>query len=198
MTQLLVDHLAKSEDPRILNACTTNIRYFFDPKRKIEFDNLQGELKHTKPYSVYVNYGNSKMALLMLTFKMAEELKDVGIKVNAVQIPAIKISKDTLKKLTPMYRMIATVQTFFSDSQESMGDTYFHITTSEEFKDVTGKLINDKREIVRRSHYGSGVGDVIKQFRDQGVYPRYADSQEIIEQVWELSKKLTASEIILS
>ena len=48
MTRLLADHLAKSQDPRILNACTTNIKNFFDPKRKIEFDNLRGELtRHT-------------------------------------------------------------------------------------------------------------------------------------------------------
>ncbi|WP_232726092.1 SDR family NAD(P)-dependent oxidoreductase [Bacillus sp. FJAT-42315] len=32
MTRLLVDHLAKSSDPRILHACTTNIKHFFDPK----------------------------------------------------------------------------------------------------------------------------------------------------------------------
>ena len=43
MTRLLADHLTKSPDPRILHACTTNIKNFFDPKRKIEFDNLRGE-----------------------------------------------------------------------------------------------------------------------------------------------------------
>lgn len=192
MTKLLVDHLAKSEDPRILNACTTNIRYFFDPKRKIEFDNLQGELKDSKPYSVYINYGNSKMAFLMLTFKMADVYKGAEIKVNAIQIPAIKVSKETIKKLSRGYRVIASLQSFISDSQESMGDTYFHICTSEDFKDVTGKLINDKREVVKSSHYGSSIKDVVKQFFDKNVYPTYADDQELIEKVWELSDRLTS------
>jgi NAD(P)-dependent dehydrogenase (short-subunit alcohol dehydrogenase family) len=191
LTKLLADHLAKSEDPRILNACTTNIRYFFDPKRKIEFDNLQGEFKDSKPYSVYVNYGNSKMALLMLTFKMAEHYHEQGIKVNAVQIPVIKVSKETIKKVSPGYRIIARLQNLLGDSQESMANTYFHLCTSEEFKNVTGRLVNDKRKIVNSSHYGSGIKDVVKQFFDKDVYPTYADNREIIEKVWELSARLT-------
>ncbi|SHR97179.1 short-chain dehydrogenase [Mycobacteroides abscessus subsp. abscessus] len=80
LTRLLADYLAKSQDPRVLNACTTNIKNFFNPNRKIEFDNLRGEMRGTRSYSVYKMYGDSKMALLMLTIKMAEELKSQGIK----------------------------------------------------------------------------------------------------------------------
>lgn len=189
MTKLLSEHLAKSGDPRILNACTTNIRHFFDPKRKIEFDNLQGELKDSQPYSVYKNYGNSKMALFMLTVKLAEEFEH--IKVNAIQIPAIKISKDTLRKLNAPYRILARLQYLFADSQESMADTYFYICTSEEFKTVTGKLINDQRKIVKPSHYGTSFSDEVKQFFDKSVYPKYADDREVIEKVWEVSLRLT-------
>ena len=52
LTELFKDLLEKSVDPRILNACSTNIKHFFDPKRQIEFDNLQGEFRESKPYSV--------------------------------------------------------------------------------------------------------------------------------------------------
>lgn len=38
------------------------------------------------------------MALLMLTFKMAEMFKDDGIKVNALQINGAKMSKRMIKK----------------------------------------------------------------------------------------------------
>ncbi len=34
----------------------------------------------------------------MLTFKMAEEFKSQGIKVNALQINRVKLSKETIKK----------------------------------------------------------------------------------------------------
>lgn len=191
MTQLLTDLLKKSKDARVLNACTTNIRHFFEPKRKIDFDNLQGEFMDSRPYNIYKMYGDSKMALLMLTFKMADKFEKDGIKVNAVQIPAIKMSKETMGKFKSVWRIAAMVQNIYSSSPETMADTYFHICTSEEFKDITGKLINDKREIMQSSHYTSGLMQEAKQLFDKGVYPKYADNIDNIERVWDLAIKLT-------
>ncbi|GAB6180098.1 SDR family NAD(P)-dependent oxidoreductase [Desulfotomaculum defluvii] len=195
MTQLLTDILKKSEDARVLNACTTNVRHFFEPKRKIDFENLQGEFMDTRPYNIYKMYGDSKMALLMLTFKMADKLKKDGIKVNAVQIPAIKMSKETMRKFKSAWRIAAVVQNVFSSSPETMADTYFHICTSEEFKDITGKLINNKREIMQSSHYASGLIQEVKQLFDKGVYPKYADNIDNIEMVWDLAVKLTKAKM---
>lgn len=193
MTQLLADMLKESEDARVLNACTTNIRHFFEPKRKIDFDNLQGEFMISRSYNSYKMYGDSKMALLILTFKMADEFKKVGIKVNAVQIPAIKMSKETIGKFKSVWRIAALVQNIYSSSPEAMANTNFHICTSEEFKNITGKLINDKREIMQSSyHTGSSMEDV-KQIFDKGVYPTYADNKDNIEGVWNLAVKLTRS-----
>ncbi len=191
MTQLLSDMLKESEDARVLNACTTNIRHFFEPKRKIDFENLQGEFMDSKPYNIYKMYGDSKMALLMLTFKMADEFMKDDIKVNAVQIPAIKMSKETMRKFKSIWRIAAVVQNIFTSSPESMADTYFHICTSDEYKHITGKLINDKIKIMKSSHYGSGVIQEVKQLFDKGVYPKYADNMESIESVWNLAIKLT-------
>lgn len=191
MTQLLTDMLKKSEDARVLNACTTNIRHFFEPKRKIDFDNLQGELIGSRPYNSYKMYGDSKMALVMLTFKIADIFKQDGIKVNAVQIPAIKISKETMKKFESGWRIAAMVQNIYSSSPETMANTYFHICTSEEFKNITGKLINDKRQIMRSSPYTTGLIQEVKQLTDKGVYPKYADNINNIERVWDLAIELT-------
>lgn len=198
MTQLLIDDLKKSDDARILTACTTNIRHFFEPKRKIDFDNLLGEYKDSRPYSVYKMYGDSKMALLMLTFKLADKFKKDNIKVNSIQIPATKTSKETRKKLKLIWRIAAKIQNMFSVLTESIAGIYFDICTSEEFKDITGKLINDKREIVQSSHYTSSVIDDIKQFFDKSVYPKYADKIENIERVWELCVKLTKPDFNIS
>ncbi len=191
MTDLLTDMMKESGDARVLNACTTNIRHFFDPKRKIDLDNMQGELMDSRPYNSYKMYGDSKMALLMLTFKMAEEFKKYGIKVNAVQIPAIKLSKETMSKFKSVWKIAALVQNIFSASQEVMADTYFHICTSEEFKDITGKLINDKREVMQVSHYDRGSTQELKQLFDKTVYPAYADNKDNIEQIWETAVRLT-------
>jgi NAD(P)-dependent dehydrogenase (short-subunit alcohol dehydrogenase family) len=198
LTRELAGMLEESEDARVLHACTTNIRHFFDPKRKIEFDNLQGEFKDERPFKAYKFYGDTKMALLMLTFKMAEELKQSGISVNAVQIPAIKLSKETINKFQSGWRFAARIQNVFSAPRETMANTYYHICTSEEFKNVTGKLITDKRKVMEASHYSAGLTQDIKQLMDQNVYPKYADDPENIKRVWDMCISLTRDPVNLS
>ncbi|MEK3991709.1 SDR family NAD(P)-dependent oxidoreductase [Robertmurraya sp. FSL R5-0851] len=190
LTRLLADHLAKSQDPRVLNACTTNIKNFFNPNRKIEFDNLRGEMRGTRSYSVYKMYGDSKMALLMLTIKMAEELKSQGIKVNALQINRVKLSKETIHKMKSYWRILAWTQNLTNPLPSGMADNYFHICTSEEFKNVTGQLINHKREIVEPSTTEKGFTQV-KNILGSSRYPRYATNPQNVEQIWSLSTTLT-------
>lgn len=191
LTNLLIEWLKKSHDARVLHACSTNIRHFFEPKRQIDFDNLQGE--DTKTYDSYKMYGDSKMALLMLTFKMADIFRRDQIKFYAVQIPAIKLSKEAIQKFKPGWRLAARVQNLFSLAPETMADTYYHICTSEEFSHVTGKLINNEREIMEPSFYSSGLIPSIKQFMDQKVYPKYAANKDNIERIWEISNRIIES-----
>jgi NAD(P)-dependent dehydrogenase (short-subunit alcohol dehydrogenase family) len=190
MTSLLLDELKQSDNPRILHACSTNIRHFFEPKRIIEFDNLLGEKKHDRRYSSYKMYGDSKMALLMLNFQMAKELEEAGIHVNAVQIPAIKMTKDTMNKMKSIWKVAARLQNLFSAPVETMADTYYTITTSDQFKDVTGQLINAERKMVEVSHYSKGIIQDIKQFTDQTVYPKYAIDEKASKLLWKLANQL--------
>jgi NAD(P)-dependent dehydrogenase (short-subunit alcohol dehydrogenase family) len=190
LNKLLADHLEKSQDPRILNACTTNIKNFFDPKREIEFDNLRGEFRSTRRYNVYKMYGDSKMALLILTFKMAEEFKGQGIKVNALQINRVKLSKETIKKLSPFWKVLAWAQNLTNPLPFGMADNYFHICTSDEFSNVTGQLINHRREIVQPSTKEKGIAQ-LKNIFGSDSYPKYASDSENAEKIWILSTELT-------
>lgn len=190
MTRLLQDHLEKSQDPRILNACTTNIKHFFNPNRKIDFDNLRGEFRDTRPYSVYKMYGDSKMALLMLTFKMAEEFKSQGIKVNALQINRVKLSKETIKKMRSFWKVLAWAQNLTNPLPSGMADNYFHICTSDEFKNVTSQLINHKKEIVQPSTNEKGITQ-LKNIFGSGSYPNYVTDTQNVEKIRRLSTTLT-------
>jgi len=187
MTYLLLDKLTQSSDPRILNACTTNVKHFFDPKRKIEFDNLRGEFRDVRPYSTYKMYGDSKMALLMLTFKMAEEFSAKGIQVNAIQINRVKLSKETIDKMHSIWKVFAKAQNLINPMPSDMADNYFHICTSDEFRGVTGKLINHKREIMRPSTTETGFTQ-LKNILGSSSYPNYATNPSNVVQLWELCK----------
>ena len=70
------------------------------------------------------------MALLMLTFKMAEEFKSSGIKVNALQINRVKLSKETIKKMHSFWKVFAWVQNLTNPLPSGMADNYFQICTS--------------------------------------------------------------------
>lgn len=191
MTRLLAEHLGKSQDPRVLNACTTNIKHFFDPNRNIEFDNLRGEFRDTRPYSVYKMYGDSKMALLMLTFKMARHYKSEGIKVNTLQINRVKLSKETIQKMRSFWKVLARVQNLTNPLPSSMADTYYHICTSDDFHNVTGQLINHKREIVQPASPDDNGVTRLKNILGSGKYPSYAADARNVERIWGLSTALT-------
>lgn len=184
LTYHLLDKLEKSSDPRVLNACTTNIRHFFDSKRRIDFGNLMGENKEG-PYNVYKMYGDSKIALLMLTFIMAEAYADKGVKVNAIQIPAVKLSKESLKKFSTIWRIAGSIQSLFSLPTEELGNAYYNLCVQPCYSQSTGELFNHSGEIVKSSHYGTAMMEDIKQFKDKMVYPRYADDVVNRNNIWE-------------
>lgn len=194
LTRLLEEELAKSEDPRILHACTTNIKNFFDPKRQIEFDNLQGEFRDTRPYSTYKMYGDSKMALLLLTFKLAELYGEKRITVNAIQINRVKLSKETIGKMQSYWKLLARLQNVTNPPTAHMADHYFHICTSEDFKGVTGRLINHKRELTVLAPSEKGLAQLGNIFGSK-TYPCYAADPQNIEKVWRLCNILTAESL---
>lgn len=192
MTTLLLDSLKKSDDPRILHASSNIIKHFFDKKSEIHFDNLLGEYKDSRSYSVYKMYSQSKMALVMLTFKMAEMYKNDGIKVNALQINGAKMSKRTLQKFKPSWRTIAKIQNIFFPPASYMANNYFQICTSNEFQNVTGKLFNDKLQIMQVSPSENlGFIQSVKQLFGSKYYPIYAHKQEVSERLWNLCNDLT-------
>lgn len=186
LSSLLSDVLAKSNDPRILNACSTNIKHFFDERRKIDCKALYGESVSGKAYDSYKLYGDSKMGLLMATFKMAQEYKKQSISVNAIMVPATKMSKNTVKKFKSYWRILAVMQNPFISKTEVMGDAYFSICTSKRYNGVTGELINHLGQIVRVADRSISF---IKIMCGLEFYPPYAADEETSKHVWAICNR---------
>lgn len=187
MTRLLQDSLKRSEDPRVLHAGSNIIRHFFSPDKEIVFDNLRGEANPKITHSVYRTYRDSKMALLMLTFRMAEAYRDAGISVNALQINGARMSKETLAKFALPWRMIAWVQNLFFPPASVMAEHYFQLCTSDRYRGVTGKFFNHKLEIMTPAGPKPGWRDLA----GSGTYPSYAHRQDISEKIWALCTQWT-------
>lgn len=187
LTNLLHDSLKKSDDPRVLNASSNIIKHFFSPKKQIDFKNLQGVKIEGHKHSVYNCYRNSKMALLMLTFRMAQEYKESGVKFFSLQINGARMSKDTLKKFKMPWRLVAHIQNIFFPHPSYMANSYFEICTSEEYKAITGKHFNDKLEVMKVATENPAIKDIL----GTSVYPAYADREDIQDKVFKLCQKLT-------
>lgn len=73
-----------------------------------------------------------------------------------------------------------------------MANNYFEICTSDTFQHVTGKLFNDKLEImqVAPNEY-PGFFKQVKRVLGSSFYPTYANKKDVMDQLWELSIELT-------
>ncbi len=190
MTMLLRDLLSKSNDARILHAGSNIIKHFLNPKKEIDFDHLRNEPENPSDHSVYINYRNSKMALLMLTFRMAKEFANDGIKTYSIQINGATMSKEALMKVKPHWRIIARIQNLFFRPPEFTADLYYEICTSERFRDTSGVQFNHKLEIMQPAKTDAGVLTDIKQGVGASVYPAYALNEEVSEKVWSVCNEL--------
>jgi NAD(P)-dependent dehydrogenase (short-subunit alcohol dehydrogenase family) len=195
MTMLLRDLLSKSNDARILHAGSNIIKHFLNPKKEIDFDHLRNEPENPSDHSVYINYRNSKMALLMLTFRMAEEFKRDGIKVYSLQINGATMSKEALMKVKPHWRIIARIQNLFFRPPEFTANLYYEICTAERFKNTTGVHINHKLEIMRPAESGKGIITDIKQGFGAEVFSAYALNKEVNEKIWKLCEEWSGTNI---
>jgi NAD(P)-dependent dehydrogenase (short-subunit alcohol dehydrogenase family) len=183
----LKDHLKKSNDARVLNASSNIIKHFFSPKKEIDFDNLQGITDKNYKHSVYTCYRNSKIALLMLTFRMAKDFAGKGIKFYSLQINGARMSKETLKKFKPGWRFIARIQNLFFPPPEFMATNYFEICTSGKFRNETGIHLNHKLEIMKPGPEKPSL----KHIRGTDYYPVYAENETIQNKIWDFCQSAT-------
>jgi NAD(P)-dependent dehydrogenase (short-subunit alcohol dehydrogenase family) len=187
ITNLLLSHLKKSNDARVLNASSNIIKHFFSPKKEIDFNNLHAITDNNYKHSVYKAYRNSKMAFLMLTFRMADEYKNFGVKVNSLQINGARMSKETLMKFKPVWRMVARIQNLFFSKPEFIAQSYFDICTSERFENTTGEQFNHKQKIMK----SGPEKPTFKDIWGTDYYPVYASRPNMQEKVWTLCLSLT-------
>ncbi|WP_368505055.1 SDR family NAD(P)-dependent oxidoreductase [Alkalihalophilus sp. As8PL] len=195
MTTLLKELLSRSSDARILHASSTIIKHFFNPQRTIQWENVIGPYKGEKPYSVYQHYCDSKMALVMLTFLLAEQLKADNISVNALQINGARMSKETLKKFKPAWRVAAIIQNLYFPPPEKMADCYFTLCTANEFKGVTGKLFNHQIKEIEPAPANPSKIEEIKQLTTSKFHPRYAAERENQEEFLKRSRSLSSKSV---
>lgn len=86
-------------------------------------------------------------------------------------------------QVMPWWRPIAWIQNLFFPSAAYMANNYFEKCTSPAFLHTTGKLINDKLEIMQAAPKEiRSLHKQLKQIIGSSVYPLYTENIKVKEQ----------------
>lgn len=124
LTQLLLPLLIKSAPSRIVNVSSVG-------QHKLNFDDIMME----NNFDSYTAYSQSKLALIMYTFELAERLKNRDITVNALH-PGTLLNTNMVRNAGIHPRGVP----------ETGADAEVFLAVSEELQDVTGKYFDVKKE----------------------------------------------------
>jgi NAD(P)-dependent dehydrogenase (short-subunit alcohol dehydrogenase family) len=120
LTRLVLGKVKTAAPARIINVASAG-------QEPLDFSNLQLE----RDYSGYFAYCRSKVALIMFTFDLAEELKDTGVTVNAMHPGAYMNTT-----------MVREMKHGVVDSIDEGANFVLELATSAKFDGVTGRYID--------------------------------------------------------
>ena len=160
LTNLLLDLLKASAPSRVLNVVSGAHR-----GGTIDFDDLQSERRFGQRA-----YNNSKLALVLFTYELANRLQGTGVTANCVDPGFVKTGLGATMPLG--YRIVGALMWPFMSSPEKGAETAVWAAASPDLSQVTGSYLKGKRRIETDS-----------KTHDQAVAAR----------LWKVSETLVAS-----
>jgi NAD(P)-dependent dehydrogenase (short-subunit alcohol dehydrogenase family) len=156
LTNLLLDVVKKSAPARIINVASEAHR-----QGKIYFDDLEFE----KNYSSLKSYAQSKLANILFTKKLSQQLKGSGVTVNCLH-PGV-VSTNLFDK---MPKILVKAMGLFMISPEKGAQTTIYLATSPEVENTSGEYFDKSKP---------------KKPNTQAL------RQDIADKLWEISEKYT-------
>jgi retinol dehydrogenase 12 len=142
LTDLLLDELKKSDDPRIINVSSAaHAMGKFDP------DNLQGE----KKYSSFPTYCNTKLYNILFTLELAERVRDSGISVNTLH-PGV-VGTNFAHEFNGAFGFLYKLGKLIMLTPEKGSATSVYLASSDEIKGVTGKYFVKCKPVKTRNKH---------------------------------------------
>jgi NAD(P)-dependent dehydrogenase (short-subunit alcohol dehydrogenase family) len=137
LTNRLLPLLKKSAPSRIVNVSSCAHRW-----GKIHFN----DINIAKRYTALKAYSQSKLAGIMFTYALAEDLADTGVAVNAVD-PGIVGTDIVVNRETGYGKLAAKAQKLLFKSPEKGAETAVWLAASPDAEGVTGKFFLRKKAV---------------------------------------------------
>jgi len=142
LTNLLLDILKKSDDPRIINVSSAaHSAGIFDP------ENLQGE----KKYSSFRIYADTKLYNILFTLELADRLKGTGITVNALH-PGV-VGTNFAHEFGGIFSFMYNIARPYMMTPEKGASTSVYLASSGEVKNITGRYFRKCKPVKLRNSF---------------------------------------------
>lgn len=148
LTDLLLDLIKKSEQGRIITIASQGL--VMHPTMTVDLDDP--EFKNRK-FSVSNAYYQSKLAQVMYTYWLADQLKDTNVTVNGIRVTNVKVDISRYPNISGLMKLLYSIKSKFSISPENMERTYTYLASSTDLSKTTGKYFNEKNKPVTSSAY---------------------------------------------
>jgi NAD(P)-dependent dehydrogenase (short-subunit alcohol dehydrogenase family) len=144
LTELLLDALRKSTQGRILTVSSKGLAFF--PRLRV---NLEDPEFQRRRFTVTKAYYQSKLAQVIYTFWLAEQLKEARITVNGIRVTNVKIDLGRYPNVSSLARVAYSFKSLFAISPDEMARAYAWLATSDDLAGVTGGYFDERRRQVR-------------------------------------------------
>ncbi len=133
LTNLLLDVLKKSAPSRIINVASAAHKY-----GTIDFEDLQGEHKKSRFMGLY---GDSKLALLLISYELSRRLEGTGVTLNTIH-PGLVNTNLGVDRSNPKKGIVRHL----FKKPEKGAETSIYLASSPEVEGINGKYFINKQE----------------------------------------------------
>jgi NAD(P)-dependent dehydrogenase (short-subunit alcohol dehydrogenase family) len=135
----------------------------------LKVDLKDPEFKNRK-FSVSKAYYQSKLAQVMYTYWLAEELKNTNITVNCIRVTNVKIDLNRYPNLSALAKFAYSIKSKKSITPEAMAKTYTYLAVSDAVRNITGKYYDENNQFVQSSKYSYDKDEIEKVKRLTETY----------------------------
>ncbi|MCP4361309.1 MAG: SDR family NAD(P)-dependent oxidoreductase [Chloroflexi bacterium] len=149
LTDLLLDALIRSQQGRIITVSSKGLVMY--PRLQVDLEDP--EFRQRK-FSVQKAYYQSKLAQVMYTYWLVDQLRDTAVTANAIRVTNVKIDIDKrYPGVSKLAHKMYSLKSRFSITPEKMAETYTYLALSDEVSSTSGAYYDDPTHIVNSSKY---------------------------------------------
>lgn len=148
LSKSVLDLIKNCEQGRIITIASQGL--VMHPKLRIDLNDPEF---NNRKFSVPKAYYQSKLAQVMYTYWLSEQLKETKVTVNCIRVTNVKIDTSRYPDISGFMKFLYSIKSRFSISPKEMAETYTYLSKSSDLDKTTGHYFNEKNKKITSSPY---------------------------------------------